>query len=177
LIAPESGYAVAKRSAEIYLKNFYNDFKISCIAVRLFNVYGPRQDTRMVVSRFIQNALVNKPIYIYGDGKQTRDFTYVDDCVKVFDLIAKKANGFHILNSSWGKDHSIIFLANKIIKILKSKSKIIKIKVPKKLQEFQVQKRCADSSLLNKIIGYKPVIDFETGLKKTILNIVKTTKI
>ena len=57
----------------------------------------------MVVSRFISQAKNNKPITIYGSGKQTRDFTYIDDCVKVFDLIDRKVNGFQIVNSSKGK--------------------------------------------------------------------------
>jgi UDP-glucose 4-epimerase len=174
-VAPASAYSIAKRSAEIYLKNFYSDYKISCIAVRLFNVYGPRQDDRMVISRFIKNALVNKPIYIYGNGKQTRDFTYVDDCIKVFDLLAKKVNGFHIFNSSKGKDYNISYLAKKIVQLLKSKSKIINIEVPSKLQEFQVHKRCGNSSLLKGVINYKPTTNFETGLKKTILSTIKTS--
>ena len=61
----------------------------------------------MVVSRFISQAKSNKPITIYGSGKQTRDFTYIDDCVKVFDLIDRKVNGFQIINSSKGKDLNI----------------------------------------------------------------------
>lgn len=171
-IAPASSYAIAKRSAEIYLKNFYDDYGISSIAVRLFNVYGPRQDERMVISRFISNASKNKPIYIYDDGNQTRDFTYVDDCVKVFDLLSQKAKGFQILNSSKGKDYSINFLAKKIVKLLNSKSKILNIKVPKKLEEFQIKKRCGNSLRLKKIIGYKPSTNFENGLKKTINSIL-----
>ena len=91
---------MAKRSCEIYLKYFYLETKISSIAVRLFNVYGPRQDERMVIPRFINQAKLNLPLTVYGNGKQTRDFTDIDDCVKVFDLIEKKVKGCHILNSS-----------------------------------------------------------------------------
>ena len=130
-VAPVSAYSVSKRACEFYLKSFYQENKITAIAVRLFNLYGPRQDDRMVIARFIKQALANKPITVYGSGKQTRDFTYIDDCIKVFDLLNKKIKGFHIINSSKGKDFNILGLAKKIKKNLKSKSKIIHLKVPK----------------------------------------------
>jgi UDP-glucose 4-epimerase len=168
-VAPVSAYAMAKRSGELYLQNFYSEFNISSIAVRLFNVYGPRQDKRMVIKRFIQNAIKNEPLLIYGNGNQTRDFTYIDDCIKVFKLLGS-VKGFHILNSSKGKEYNINYIAKKIIKLLNSKSKIIHIKVPAKLKEFQVEKRCGNSNNLRKLIKYKPSTDFEKGLKKTILS-------
>lgn len=167
-VAPVSAYSVSKRACEFYLKSFNQENKITTIAVRLFNLYGPRQDDRMVIARFIKQALTNKPITVYGTGKQTRDFTYIDDCIKVFDLLNKKVNGFHIVNSSKGKDFNILGLAKTIKKKLKSKSKIVHLKVPLKLEEFQVLKRCGDSSKLNKLIKYKPSTNFTTGLQETI---------
>ena len=168
IIAPVSAYSISKRACEFYLKSFYKENKITSIAVRLFNVYGPRQVRRMVVSRFISQAKNNRPITIYGSGKQTRDFTYIDDCIKVFDLLNKKVNGFQIINSSKGKDLNILNLAKKIKKDLKSKSKIVHINTPNKLEEFQVPKRCGNSSKLYKLINYKPNTNFITGLRKTI---------
>ena len=168
IIAPVSAYSISKRACEFYLKSFYNEYKITSIAVRLFNLYGPRQDHRMVLPRFINQAIKNKPITVYGSGKQTRDFTYIDDCVKVFDLLNKKVNGFHILNSSKGSDFNILGLAKKVKFLLNSKSKIVNIKVPEKLEEFQVMKRCGDSSRLTKLIKYKPSTNFSVGLKKTL---------
>lgn len=167
-IAPVSAYSISKRACEFYLKSFYNEHKITSIAVRLFNLYGPRQDDRMVLPRFINQAIKNKPITVYGSGKQTRDFTYIDDCIKVFDLLNKKVNGFHIVNSSKGNDFTILGLAKKIKFLLNSKSKIVNIKVPANLEEFQVMKRCGDSSRLLKLIKYKPSTNFSIGLKKTL---------
>jgi len=100
---------------------------------------------------------------------QTRDFTYIDDCIKVFNLLNKKINCFNIINSSRGENTNINKLANKIVKLLNSKSKIRNISVPKKLIEFQVEKKCGDSSKLFKLINYKPNTNIEVGLKKTIL--------
>ena len=168
IIQPSSAYSMAKRSCEIYLKYFNRETKISTIAIRLFNVYGLRQDDRMVIPRFIDQAEKNKPITVYGNGKQTRDFTYIDDCIKVFDLVNKKINGFSILNSSRGKDFDIYSLAKMIKKKLNSKSKIKKVSVPKKIQEFQVNRRSGNSSKLYKLINYKPSTNLKDGLNKII---------
>ena len=168
IIQPSSAYSMAKRACEVYLKYFYRETKINSVAVRLFNVYGPRQDDRMVIPRFIDQAKSNKSITVYGNGKQTRDFTYIDDCVKTFDLIDKKVTGYHILNSSRGKEFDIYSLAKMIKKKIKSRSNISKVNVPKKIQEFQVMKRSGDSSKLFKLIRFKPNTDLIDGLNKII---------
>ena len=90
IIAPISGYAMAKRACEIYLQNFQKENNIHCASVRLFNVYGKKQDVRMVIPRFIELAKNNQDIVIYGNGKQTRDFTHVNDCIKTFCTTRKK---------------------------------------------------------------------------------------
>ena len=168
-VSPVSAYAFAKRSAEIYLKNFFLEHKIPSIAVRLFNVYGPRQDNRMVIPRFIDQAKKNKPITVYDRGNDTRDFTYISDCVETFYLLHKsKIKDFQIFNSSKGIDMSIKELAKKIIKNTSSKSMIINTKVPKKILQFQVPRRCGNSSKLKKFINFKPGIGINIGLKKTI---------
>ena len=168
IVAPASTYSMAKRMGEIYLKSFYDLNKINSIVLRLFNVYGPRQDDRMVIPRFINQALNNKPITIYETGADTRDFTYIDDCIKVFDLVNKKVNGFEIFNVSKERDYSIIKLAKDIKKKLNSKSKIINIKLPRELEEFQVSKRCGDSSKIFKFIKYKPLVNLSDGLDRII---------
>lgn len=164
--SPTSGYAMAKRACEVYLENFQKESNIDCIVVRLFNVYGKKQDERMVIPRFVSKAKLNKDISIYGNGKQTRDFTHVIDCVKTFELLEKKVNGYKIFNSSKGKDIEIVKLAKIIKKLFNSKSKICLIKTPKSLQEFQVKKRCGDSSKLFKHIKFKPNIKLIDGLKE-----------
>jgi UDP-glucose 4-epimerase len=164
LIAPASVYAMAKRMGEFYLKSFQREHGIDCIALRLFNVYGPRQDKRMVIPIFIDQAINNKPITVFGTGRDTRDFTYIDDCIKAFDLVNDKVNGFEVLNISKGKDYNIQNLAKNIKKKLNSNSIIKKIKVPKKFEEFQVPKRCGDSSKIFKLIKYKPRTSLDEGL-------------
>ncbi len=169
IVAPISGYALSKRTGEIYLKNFSEEHKISCAAVRLFNVYGKRQDKRMVIPRFVQLAREGKNIKIYGNGTQTRDFTHINDCVKTFVLLEKKIKGYEIFNSSKGKDIEILKLAKIIIKLFKSKSKIKCVKIPKHLEEFQVEKRCGNSEKLFKYLKFKPSIKLNDGLKEVYL--------
>ena len=172
LIAPASVYAAAKRMGEFYLKSFQKETGIDCIALRLFNVYGPRQDKRMVIPIFIDQAMNNKPITVFGTGRDTRDFTYIDDCIKVFDLVNKKINGFEVINISRERDYNILGLAKNIKKRLNSNSKIKKIKVPKKFEEFQVSKRCGDSSKIFKLFHYKP----HTSLDKGLDNLIQSLK-
>lgn len=168
-IAPESGYAIAKRAGEVYLKNFSEENKINCASVRLFNVYGKRQDNRMVIPRFVELAKKGQEIKIYGDGKQTRDFTHINDCIKIFLLLEKKIKGCEIFNASKGKDIEIIKLAKIILRLFESTSKIKFIKTPKNLEEFQVKKRCGNSSKIFKYLKFKPKISLIEGLKEAYL--------
>ena len=169
IIAPISGYAMAKRACEIYLQNFQKENNIHCASVRLFNVYGKRQDIRMVIPRFIELAKTNQDIAIYGNGKQTRDFTHVNDCIKTFVRLEKKIKGYEVFNSSKGIDIEIRKLAKIIIKLFKSKSKIKFIKTPKNLEEFQVLKRCGNSNKIFKYLKFKPSIKLIDGLKEAYL--------
>src|SRR5439155_10162746 len=91
--SPSSSYSIAKRFNEIYFKALYQEKGLHSVSLRFFNVYGPRQDTRMVIPRFFEQAINNQPISIYGSGNQTRDFTYVDDVVEATVRLAKAAEG------------------------------------------------------------------------------------
>ena len=166
-VTPVSSYAMSKRNGELYLKYFNRKHKIDCIALRLFNVYGPRQDSRMIIPRIYQWVKNNNDIILYNKGQQTRDFTYINDCIKSFILIYKKLKGFHILNIAKGQDIKVVDLAKLIKKITKSKSKITFKKIPKNLLEFEVQKRRGNSYSLLKKVRYKPSTSLQKGLIST----------
>ena len=165
-VSPTSSYAIAKRFNEVYLQAIYKEYGLKSVSLRFFNVYGPRQDQRMVIPRFFESAKRNHNLKIFGDGKQTRDFTFIDDCIKATFLLAKKSKGCEIVNISKGKDISIEIVAKKIIKLTNSKSKIKKLKYPPERLDFKVDKRRGDSSKLKKITGYLPTTKFDEGLKK-----------
>ncbi|GAB4376963.1 MAG: SDR family NAD(P)-dependent oxidoreductase [Salibacteraceae bacterium] len=165
LVDPRTSYAMAKRYNEIYLGALHEEKGIEGIAIRFFNVYGPRQDNRMVIPRFIEQAKANNPITVYGTGKQTRDFTYVDDAVKATILLAEKVGGFEIFNVANEKESTIGELAEIIKEKLNSKSEIVYIDAPKKRYDYEVGRRVGNSAKLYEFIGYKPDTPLEKGLE------------
>ena len=176
-VAPTSSYAIAKRFNEIYLKSINEKYKIETFSLRYFNVYGPRQDNRMVIPKFFEQALLNNPITVYGNGNQTRDFTFIDDTINATLLIAEKCKGNGIFNIARGTDTTMNDLANEVIKITESKSKIKHEDAPFLRFDFDVDKRCGDSSKLKKLTGYKPEINLNEGLIKTLKYIKENEKI
>lgn len=118
-------YAVVKNVGEAYLRTYYKEFGLKYVVFRFFNTYGPNQSEDFVVPRFLRRALMNEDINIYGDGSQTRTFCYVDDnieaCLKIHNS-KMEADTINI-----GSDHeiSILELANIIISMTRSRSKIV----------------------------------------------------
>jgi UDP-glucose 4-epimerase len=167
LVVPASAYALSKKFNEIYLENMNKQYGLKSVSFRLFNIYGPRQDNRMVIPRFYNQCISGKDITVYKDGKQTRDFTYIDDCIYSMIEATKKIKNYEILNISRGADMKIIEIAKLLKTMTGSKSKIKFIAVPKNLEEFQVKKRCGNSKKLKNLINYKPTTSILDGLRKT----------
>lgn len=154
-------YADAKAVDEFLALAYHLEDKLEVVILRFFNVVGPRQVGRygMVLPRFIEEALSGKPITIYGDGRQTRSFTYVKDAVRaVADLsLTQKAIG-KAFNIGGDESISVIQLAHKVKRKLKSSSKIIHVSYEKVYGEnFEdVRHRVPDISRIQKLIGYRP---------------------
>lgn len=172
LVDPRTSYAMAKRYNEIYLASLYEEKGINSIAIRFFNVYGLRQDNRMVIPRFFEQALVNAPITVYGTGEQTRDFTYVDDAVKASVMLADTVKGFEIFNVANESEFTIGELAETIKKMTRSKSEIKFIDAPKKRYDYEVGRRFGSSAKLMQFINYKPTTNLEKGLEVVFKDIV-----
>lgn len=172
IVDPRSSYSIAKRFNEIFLQSYWIENKIESVSLRYFNVYGERQDNRMVIPKFFDQTLENKPITVYGTGSQTRDFTYVKDVVKATCLIAENVKGCEIFNICGTNEFSIFNLAKLIKKFTNSNSKISKIDLPKGRYDFEVERRSGDSTKLFKHIKYRPDTSLEEGLNK----ILKTYK-
>lgn len=163
LVDPRTSYAMAKRYNEIYLASHHEERGIDVISLRFFNVYGENQDNRMVVPRFFEQALANEPLTIFGSGKQTRDFTYIDDtiesCVRLMDV-----KGSHIVNIANEKEWCVEDLAKKIVAITDSSSTLQYIDAPKKRYDYEVERRVGSSEKLEKMIQYKPQTSLDEGL-------------
>lgn len=164
LVDPRTSYAMAKRYNEIYLASNYEEKGLNSIALRFFNVYGPNQDNRMVVPRFFEQAIAGKDITVFGNGLQTRDFTYIDDtveaCVRLMDI-----NGFHIVNIANEKEWNIKQLADEIKGITQSNSSIAFLDSPKKRYDYEVERRIGSSAKLYELINYKPHTELRDGLE------------
>lgn len=163
LVDPRTSYAMAKRYNEIYLASHYEEKGIDVISLRFFNVYGWNQDTRMVIPLFFDQALKNRNITVFGTGKQTRDFTYIDDTIEACVRLMNQ-NGCHIVNIANETEWCIIDVATQIKEITKSDSEIIYIEAPKKRYDYEVERRVGSSKKLSDLTGYKPLTTLAEGL-------------
>ena len=167
-IGIRSCYDEGKRCAETLFMDYHrqNDVKIKII--RIFNTYGPRMSMNdgRVVSNFIVQALQGKDITIYGDGKQTRSFQYVDDLVEGMVRMMNTGNDFTgPVNIGNPGEFTMLELAQKVIELTGSKSKIIFEPLP----QDDPRQRKPDISLANRMLdGWKPEIKLDEGLGRTI---------
>lgn len=169
LPTPCSVYGTAKNTAELYCKAYFNEYELETVCLRYFNIYGPRQDERFVISRFIKNVLNNTPITVYYDGKATRDFTYIDDAVEatILAAVSHKTAG-EIINIGTGKETGIRELAQQIIDLMGKGETVYVAPSEPRLPEFEVENRCADISKMRKMLDYQPKTSLREGLIRTI---------
>ena len=158
-------YAVVKNVGECFFRSYQQEFGLPFTIFRFFNTYGPNQSTDFVVSRFIALALKNQDITIYGDGSQTRTFTYVDDtvdtCVKIMkDNLLEN----DVINIGSDKLMTVLELAKLVIKITGSKSTIIHLPP---LKDGDMTRRQPDNSKMKEILK-RDLISIEDGIKRMI---------
>ncbi len=166
-------YACSKAIDEFLALAYSREKNLSVMIVRFFNTVGPRQTGRygMVIPRFVQQALKNEPITVYGDGKQSRCFGYVEDVVKaVMDLSGHPKAWGQVFNIGSQEEISIIDLAKKIIHMTGSNSKIQHIPYEQAYTEgFEdMQRRVPDVTKIQNLIGFKQKTSLEFILKKVI---------
>jgi dTDP-glucose 4,6-dehydratase len=164
-IGPRGVYDEAKRFAEAMTMAYHRYHKVDTKIVRIFNTYGPRMRLKdgRVVPAFIGEALKNEPISVFGDGSQTRSFCFVSDLI---DGIFKLSQGdFHEpVNIGNPNELTIKEFAERIVRLVGSTSKITFQPLP----TDDPKQRRPDITRATKLLGWKPVVDLETGLKQTI---------
>ena len=164
-VGPRGVYDEAKRFAEAITLAYHREHGMDTKIARIFNTYGERmrvEDGR-VIPNFISQALLGKPLTVYGDGKQTRSYCYVSDLVRGIDkTLHSKLNA--PVNLGNPNEMSVLKLAKFIGRLTNSKSKIIY----KPLPIDDPKQRCPDISLAKKLLGWKPEVSLEDGLMKTI---------
>ena len=166
-IGKRSCYDEGKRCAETLFTDYHTQNKVRIKIVRIFNTYGPRMHPNdgRVVSNFIVQSLQNQDITIYGEGKQTRSFQYVDDLLDGMMALMKTGDDFTgPVNIGNPGEFTILELAEIIIRMTKSQSKIKFLPLP---ADDPIQRK-PDISLARKTLKWEPEIQLEEGLDKTI---------
>ncbi|MEI6889007.1 MAG: UDP-glucuronic acid decarboxylase family protein [Bacteroidota bacterium] len=166
-IGPRSCYDEGKRVAETLFVNYHKQNKVRIKIIRIFNTYGPRMnpDDGRVVSNFIVQALRGQDITIYGDGTQTRSFCYMDDLLEgMVRLMNSREDFTGPVNIGNPGEFTMIELAEKVIQLTNSKSKLVYMPLP---TDDPLQRQ-PDITLAKKELGWEPTIPLEEGLKKTI---------
>jgi UDP-glucose 4-epimerase len=159
-------YGASKIAADRMCHAYVVTYGMNVSIPRFFNIFGPRQRDigyGGVVSIFTRRVLNGMPPVIYGDGKQTRDYTYIDDAVRAFDLILNNGARLDPTNIGTGKEVSIIDLANLIIELCGKKTTIKPIHVEPRIGE--VKKLIADTTKAREILKWKPKYELKEGLK------------
>ena len=164
-IGPRGVYDEAKRFAEAMTMAYHRYHGVDTKIVRIFNTYGPRMRLRdgRVVPAFIGQALKGKPFTVFGDGSQTRSFTYVSDLIDGIWRLSQ-SNYHEPVNIGNPTEFTILEFAELVRKILGSKSRIIH----KPLPVDDPKQRRPDITLAKKLLGWQPKVNLETGLRRTI---------
>lgn len=174
LISP---YALSKLTGEYYCRIFSEFFGVESAALRYFNVFGPRQalddEYAVVIPKFIACILNDEQPPIFGTGKQSRDFTYIDNVVAANILAATTPGIKHeVFNVANGKDNTVLGLTDMLNKII---GKNIKPRLLP-IRPGDVFKTLADITKIKTMLGFKPMVNFEEGLRKTIKYFEETVK-
>lgn len=165
-IGLRSCYDEGKRVAETLMMAYQRQNKVEAKIVRIFNTYGPRMSVNdgRVISNFTVQALKGEPLTVYGDGSQTRSFCYATDMIQALVKMMETEGFAGPVNLGNPKETTILELAEKVIKLSKSSSKISY----KPLPSDDPVRRCPDISLAREKLGWMPKTELEEGLLKTI---------
>jgi UDP-N-acetylglucosamine 4-epimerase len=166
-----SPYALTKKTNELYAQVFADVYGIKTIGFRYFNIFGPRQDPdgayAAVIPLFVKGIMKNEPVYINGDGEQTRDFTFVDNAVQVNvqGMLTDNSEAVNrVYNVAVGENYSVNYLFNVCRQQLHSNAK----PVYREPRAGDIRNSLADISAVQQLLEYRPVKHFDEGLTETI---------
>jgi len=169
---PLSPYALQKWAGERYCKLYFDLYGLQTVSLRYFNVFGPQQDPHSeysaVIPKFISALFARQPITVYGDGEQSRDFTYVENVVDA-NMAALHAHGApgHVFNIGSGERISL----NRLIKVLEDMLGTIATVRYTESRPSDVRHSLADITLARQILGYNPTVLIEEGLRRTVAGV------
>jgi UDP-glucose 4-epimerase len=168
---PISPYAVAKLAGEHYLRSFTRVFGLETVVLRYFNVFGPYQDPTShysgVLAIFCRRMLSGEPITIFGDGEQSRDFTYIENVVNA-NLLAAAAPAAKVSGRMMNLATGSRITLNEIFRILRELTGYKDQPVYAPTRAGDIRDSLADIQLARELLGYKPTVDFREGLRRTV---------
>src|SRR5216683_2181583 len=168
---PISPYAVAKLASERYMISFYRCYGLETVALRYFNIFGPRQDPSSpysgVLAKFITVMLNGRQPTMFGDGEQSRDFTYIDNAVEA-NLLACKAPASQVAGKVFNVATGRRITLNETFRLLQGLTSYSGSPVYAAERGGDIKHSLADISAAEQHLGYKPKVDFEDGLRRTV---------
>jgi dTDP-glucose 4,6-dehydratase len=164
-LAPNSPYSASKAGADLLCRAYFHTFDLPTIITRCSNNYGPYQHPEKLIPLFINNALANKPVPVYGDGLNVRDWLHVEDHCKAIDLVLHKGVPGEIYNIGGNNEWKNIDITKLILAELKKSTELIQY-VQDRLGHDR--RYAIDSAKIQAELGWTPSHTFETGIKKTI---------
>lgn len=159
---PISLYAATKKSNELMAYNYHHLYKINCIGLRFFTVYGPWGRPDMALYKFVKNIVNGKPIDVYNHGDMKRDFTYITDIIDGVITAIDNTMPYEIINLGRGQPQDLMYFIKCVEKALGKTA--LKNMMP--MQQGDVPLTYADTSKAEKLLGYKPKVNIEEGVKK-----------
>jgi len=168
---PISPYAVAKLASELYTASFYRCYGLETVSLRYFNIFGPRQDPSSpysgVLAKFITQMLSAEQPTIFGDGEQSRDFTYIDNAVEA-NLLACHAPAAQVAGRVFNVGTGQRITLNETFRLLQPLTSYSKEVKYGPARSGDIKHSLADISKAEAALGYKPVVDFKEGLRRTV---------
>ena len=165
-------YGAAKMANELMCRSFQQMYGLNFNAVRYFNIYGPRMDTygkyTEVIIRWYHLIKEGKPPLIFGDGKQTMDFIYIEDVARASILAMKSDKNNEVFNIASGVETSLEELCRVLLEVMGSKLKPQYLPLPEERKKVEVMRRLADVSKAQKMIGFKTQVNLKEGLKRLV---------
>ena len=168
-LQPQAPYSATKISADAMAMSFYNSFNLPVTIARPFNTYGPRQSARAIIPTIITQIATGKKEIKLGDTSPTRDFNYVEDCCRAFIMLAESEKTIgETINIGSNSEISIGETLKMIKELMASEVSFVNDKQRNRPKKSEVFRLWCDNKKINELVGYKPKINIQDGLKKTI---------
>jgi UDP-glucuronate 4-epimerase len=171
--SPISPYAASKKAGELLCHTFHHLYQFNIICLRFFTVYGPRQRPDLAIHKFVRAILNDEAISIFGDGSNSRDYTYIDDITDGINMAVLNCSGFEIVNLGGSQPVALLQLVSLIEQSTHKKAKINFLP----MQKGDVNRTSADISKAEMILNFSPKVNIETGISKYIESLGKTPRI